>query len=186
MRTLIAGLAFAAIALSGCGGGDDEAVAGRPSSTPAADTEHTPAGRCPAGTKLVTAEELVPDPAPGYSLTASDPQATERIVGTLRAAVGERWRDHDEKVLVRDGASNGTLVLVINHTEKSGGTDDIVAGMVDSGRDGEPITLRGQKTKLVRTIDGAYFTGAVAGDCAVVLLIADSEKEAREAVKQLS
>ena len=186
MRTLIAGLAFAAIALSGCGGDDDEAAAGRPSSTPTATAEHTPAGRCPAGTKLVTAKELVPDPAPGYSLAPSDPQATETIVGTLRTALGERWRDHDAQVLVRDGASSGTLVLVINSKEKSSGTDDIVAGMVDSGREGEPITLRGQETKLVRMIDGAYFTGAVAGDCAVVLLIADTEKEARNAVKQLS
>src|SRR5687767_6214326 len=120
MRTLIAGLAFAAIALSGCGGSDDEAAAGRPSSTPTAATEHTPTGPCPAGTKLVTVDELVPDPAPGYSLAPSDPQATEAIVGTLRIAIGKRWRDHDEKVLVRDGASSGALVLVINHTEKSG------------------------------------------------------------------
>ena len=89
------------------------------------------------------------------------------------------------KVLARDGAASGTLVLVINSTEKTGGTDDIVAGMIDSGRDGEPITLRGQETKLVRTIDGAYVTAAVAGDCAMVLLIADSEKQARNAARQL-
>jgi hypothetical protein len=186
MRNFVAGLASAAIALSGCGGGDDEAAAGRPSSTPTADTERTPAGRCPAGTKLVTAEELVPDPAPGYSLVPSDPQATKPVVGMLRTAVGERWRDHDEKVLVRDGAASGALVLVINHTEKTGGIGEIVAGMTDSGRGGEPITLRGQETMLVRMIDGAYFTAAVAGECAVVLLIADSEKVARDAVEQLS
>jgi hypothetical protein len=186
MRTLVAGLASAAIALSGCGGGDDEAAAGRPSSTPTADTEHTSAGGCPAGTKLVTVEDLVPDPAPGYSLAPSDPQATQPIVGTLRTALRKRWRDHDEKVLARNGAASGTLVLVINSTEKTGGTDDIVAGMTDSGRGGEPITLRGQETKLVRMIDGAYFTAAVAGECAVVLLIADTEKQTRDAVEQLS
>jgi hypothetical protein len=186
MRTLMAGLAFAAIALSGCGGSDDEAAAGGPSSTPTAATEHTPTGPCPAGTKLVTVEELVPDPAPGYSLAPSDPQATEPIVGTLRSAIGKRWRDHDEKVLVRDGALNGALVLVINHTEKSGGIDDIVAGMVDSGRDLEPIMLRGQETKLARMRDGAYATAAVAGECAVVMLFADSENLVRDAAEQLS
>jgi hypothetical protein len=186
MRSLVAGLASVLIALTGCGGGDDEATAGRPSSTPKADTERTRAGRCPAGTKLVTAEELVRDPAPGYSLVPSDPRATKPIVSTLRTTLGERWRDHDEKVLVRDGAASGALVLVINHTEKTGGTEEIVAGMTDSGRPGEPITLRGQETKLMRMIDGAYATAAVAGECAVVLLIADSEKEARNAVEQFS
>jgi hypothetical protein len=184
MRIPIAGLAAAAaFALSGCGGGEEEPAAERPTSTPSA--ENTPAGGCPAGTKLVTAEELVPDPASGYSLVPSDPQATETIIGTLRSAIGERWRDHDANVLARDGASSGTLVLVINSTEKSGGTDDVVAGMVASGAGGEPITLRGEQTKLVRTVDGAYLTAASAGECAVVLLIADSESEARKAVRQL-
>ena len=56
--------------------------------------------------------------------------------------------------------------------------------MTDSGRPGEPITLRGQETKLLRMIDGAYATAA--GECAVVRLFADSEKEARNAVEQLS
>lgn len=185
VRTYLAGLACAAIAVGGCGGGDDEPAAERPPSTPTAAAEHTPGGACPAGTKLVTAKDLVPDPARGYSLAASDPEATKTIVSTLRAALGERWRDHDEQVLARDEAASGTLVLVINGTEKSGGTDDLVAGMIDSGRDTEPITVRGQETKLARMIDGAYLTGAVAGDCALVMLIADSEKELRAAAKQL-
>jgi hypothetical protein len=185
MRFFVAGLASVAIGLCGCGGGDDEAAVGAPSSTPTADAKSQPANRCPAGTKLVTAEQLIPDPASGYSLVPSDPQATKTIVNTLRSALGGRWRDHDENVLVRDGAASGALLLVINHTERTNGAGELVAGMTDSGRPGEPITVRGQTTKLVRTIDGAYVTAAVAGDCAVVLLFADSEKVARNAVRQL-
>lgn len=186
MRTyaFAAGLVSVTIALTGCGDGEDQAAAERPSGTPAAATEAASAAPCPAGTELVTAEELVPDPSPGYSLAPSDPQATEVVVGTLRSALGDRWRGHDEQVLVRDGADSGTLVLVINHAERTSGTDELVAGMTDSGRGGEPITVRGQKTKLVQMIDGAYFTAAVAGECAVVLLIADAERDIRAAIKQ--
>jgi hypothetical protein len=184
VRTFLAGLACAAIAVSGCGSDDGaEQAAEPPSTTPAA--EHTPAGACPAGTRLVTAKDLVPDPAPGYSLAESDPEATKTIVGTLRTALGERWRDHDEQVLVRDGASNGALLVVINATEKTGGTDDLVAGMVDSGRESEPITVRGKPSRIARMIDGAYMTAANAGDCATVLVFGDTEKLVRDAAKQL-
>ena len=189
MRTFVAGLTLAAIAFGGCGDGDGKTAAERPSTTSAAEATTTPAGRCPDGTKRVTAAELVPDPAPGYALAPSDPAATKSIVTPLTTALGDRWRGHDEKVLARDGASSGTLLLVVNSTEKTGGNDDIVAGMLasanESGHKSEPITVRGQETQLVRTADDSYLTVGVAGECAVVMLISASEKEARDAVKQI-
>ena len=185
MRTLVAGLTCAAIAFGGCGDNDSQTTAERPSDTPTAEAAHTPAGACPAGTKPVTAEDLVPDPAPGYSLVPSDPAATKSIVTPLRTALKDRWRGHDEKVLARDEASSGVLLLVINSTEKMGGTDAIIAGILDSGHDGEPITIRGQEAKLVRTADDSYFTAGVAGECAALLIFASSEAQARNAVKQI-
>jgi hypothetical protein len=176
MRASVVGFICVAIALCGCGSED---AAESPTPSPAA-------ARCPAGTKLVTAEDLVPEPAPGYSLAPSEPDATRPIVGALRGAIGDRWRDHDEKVLVRDGATNGALVLVINHTEKAGGVGELVTGMTDSGRPSEPIRFRGQQTRLARLVDGAYLTAAVAGECAVVLLFADTERLVRDAVKQFA
>ena len=137
----------------------------------------------------MTAEQLVPDPAPGYSLVASDPAATKAIVAPLKAALGKRWRDHDEKVLARDGASSGTLLLVINGTERTGGIGDIVAGMLKAAGEGghrtEPITVRGQQTQLVRTADDAFMSAGVAGDCAVLILVSASEKDMRDAAKQI-
>ena len=114
--------------------------------------------------------------------TVTDP---DRALRTLVFALKERWRGHDEKVLARDEASSGVLLLAINSTEKTGGTDAIVAGILDSGHDGEPITIRGQKAKLVRTADDSYFTAGVAGECAALLIFASSETQARNAVKQI-
>jgi hypothetical protein len=189
MRTLLAGLTSAAIAVGGCGDGDGTTAATQPSATSTAEATATPAGRCPDGTKRVTAEQLVPDPAPGYALAPSDRAATKAIVTPLKTALGDRWRDHDEKVLTRDGASSGTLLLVINSTETTGGNDDIVAGMLESakqsGYETEPITVRGHESQLVRTADDSYATVGVAGECAVVVLISTSEKQVRDAAKQI-
>jgi hypothetical protein len=189
MRTVLAGFTFVAIALGGCGQSGEKTAAKRPSSTGTPEATANPAGRCPNQTKRVTAEALVPDPAPGYSLVPSDPAATKTIVTPLKTALGDRWRDHDEKVLARDGASSGTLLLVINSTETTGGIGDIVAGLLKGASEGgyktEPITIRGQDTQLVRTADDSYMTVGVAGECAVVMLISASEEEVRGAVKQI-
>ena len=189
MRSFLAGLTTAAIAWSGCGGSDDKTAGGQRSTTSAAEAPGAPAGRCPDGTKPVTAKELVPDPAPGYSLAPSDPAAIKPIVTQFKTALGDRWRGHDAKVLARDGASNGTLLLVVNSSEKTGGNDDIVSGMLKSanarGYKTEPITVRGQETRLSETADDSYVTVAAAGECAAVMVLATSEKELRGAVKQI-
>src|SRR4051794_24346120 len=147
-----------------------------------------PGGRCPPQIKPVTAQDLVSNPAPGYSLVPSDATSTKTIVTLLKAVLRDSRRGHDEKVLARDRASSGTLLLVVNSTEKTGGNNDIVSGILEgtkaSGDKTEEITVRGQTTRLVRTGDGAYTTVAPAGDCAVVMLISDSEKELRRAAKQ--
>jgi hypothetical protein len=185
MRTRIALVTATALAFAGCGNHRDQTAAERPSRTPAAERAGTPAGACPEGTKPVTAAELVPHPARGYSLAPSDPAVTRAIVTPLKAALRDRWRGHDEKVLARDEASRGTLLLVINSTERTSGTDAIVAGILDSGHDGEPITVRGEQTKLVRTADDTYVTAGIAGECAVLLLFAGTEADVRDAVKQI-
>jgi hypothetical protein len=191
MRAFLAGLSSFAIAFSGCGDRDAKTGAKQPSSTSAAQaTATTSSDRCPDQVKPVRAQDLISDPAPGYSLVPSDAASTKTIVTLLKAVLGDSWRGHDEKVLARDGASSGTLLLVVNSTEKMGGNNDIVAGILEgtkqSGDETEAITVRGQRTQLVRTGDGAYTTVAPAGDCAVVMLISDSEKELRRAAKQLA
>jgi len=188
MRVFLASLTSAVIAFGGCGDGEGKKAADKPSPSSTAEAGATPAGPCPDGTKLVTADELVADPAPGYSLAPSDPAATKTIVTRLKTALGDGWRGHDAKVLARDGASRGTLLLVINTTEKTGGNDDIAAGMLDraneSGYKTEPITVGGQETRLVRNAD-SYATVGVAGECAAVMVVSTSEKAVHNAVEQI-
>ena len=118
----------------------------------------TPGPPCPEGTELVRARDVI-GPTPG---------------------------GHDARVLARRGATRGTAVLVINAREAG---DDTLRGIMaaerDAGRPGEPIEISGEPGRLNRSADGGYVAFAAAGECALVMLLADEERTLRGAASEM-
>lgn len=90
------------------------------------------------------------------------------------------------KVLARPRAERGTVVLVVNANER---IDDTTRGSLaaerDAGVHGEPIEIAGEPGRLNVTADGAYLGVAAAGECAMVMLVADEEQVLRGAASAM-
>ena len=173
----IAATAAALAALAGCGGGDEDR---------ATDAAPTPGPPCPEGAELVRARDVIGPTPGGYVVVPGDQERLDAIAGVIRRGLKERWRDHDARVLARRGATRGTAVLVINTREAGEDTlRGIMAAERDAGRPGEPIEISGEPGRLNRSADGAYVAFAAAGECALVMLLADEERTLRSAASEM-
>jgi hypothetical protein len=168
--------AIAGALLAGCGGGG------------AAETATERVDRsCPEGTELVTARDVIGPTPPGYQVVRGDRKAIDSFVGQLRQQMGDIWRGYDARVLVRSNAQNGAAVIVVNAHERR--VDEVVAGAKDApvGRDlaRGPIEIAGEEGWMQEAVDGAFIAMAPAGDCALLLLVSDTEARLRDAAARL-
>jgi hypothetical protein len=163
-----------AAALSGPACGGDDGPEGAPESL-----------ACPEGTAPLTARDVIGDPPAGYRIAAGDPQALKRFVDQVRPQVGHRWKGYDAKVLVRRGKLNGAAVIVINTNEKTGTSetflDSAKRAEERTGMPGEDIQIGDEPGRLRQAADGGYVATALAGPCAVAMLVADTEPLVRDA-----
>lgn len=180
----LAVVASAGLLLSACGGdegkGSDDRAGARATASAAVAT---PAGPCPEGTDPVRARDVIGEAPQGYEILSGDQKAIATFVKQFRRPFGAAWRGYDAKVLARRGTDNGTAVIVINSNERSGGSDDVLAGAEaakrDRGTDYERIRIGGEEGPLSEAPDGAFIAVAPTGTCALVVLVADSEKLVR-------
>jgi hypothetical protein len=88
-------------------------------------------------------------------------------------------------VLVRHKKVNGAAVMVLNSSDKTSGSDDLIRGAEkgaeQAGQTAVPIDIAGQEGRMVQTPDGAYIAMAPTARCAVVLLLADTDALVRDA-----
>jgi hypothetical protein len=171
-----AALIAIALALPGlaCGGDDPDGPAGA-----------SGGAACPEGTPPVKAAAVIGTPPPGYRTAVGDREALERFADQIRPQVGHRWEGYDAKVLVRRGKINGAAVIVINTNEKTGTTETFLRSAKraeeESGTPGEDIRIGDEPGRLRQALDGGYIATALAGPCAVMMLVADTEPLLRDA-----
>lgn len=155
-----------------------------------AGSASTPTDDCPTGTRVVKARDVIGDTPDGFQVAAGDRRVLDALVAPLRSALGDRWRGYDARVLVRSGAENGAVVIVINSTERTGGLDEIVGGAEEAARERgtevQRVDIGGHRAPLIRAADGGYLASAPAGPCAVTMLVADTEALLRDAAAALS
>jgi hypothetical protein len=133
---------------------------------------------CPSGKDVVHATDVIGQPPPkGYDIDPGDKQALKAVAEQFKARIGDSWRGYDGRVLVRHNEANGTAVLVINSSEKTGGSSALIegaeSGAKEAGQTAERLTIAGNEGRMVQSSDGAYIAMAPTGRCAVVMLIAD-------------
>jgi hypothetical protein len=165
----------AALALSGLAcGGDEEERAAAPES---------PA--CPEGTPALKARDVIGTPPEGYRIVAGDRRALRRFADQVRAQAGHRWEGYDAKVLVRRDRLNGVAVFVINANEKTGSRENFLRSSKRAeertGVPGEDIKIGTEPGRLRTGLDGGVIATALAGPCAITMLVADRESLVRDA-----
>lgn len=162
--------------LCGCGGGNG-----------AAETAKRTDRACPEGTEPVSARDVIGPTPPGYEVVRGDRRAIDRFVQQIRGQMGDAWRGYDARVLVRRQAQNGAAVIVINANERR--VDEVVEGAKDApvGRDLRrgPIEVAGEEGWMQEAVDGAFIAVAPAGDCAMLMLVADNEPRLRDAAAKV-
>jgi hypothetical protein len=168
MRRLLAVLVAASLSGLGCGHVEPLDVRG-----------------CPSGKDLVRATDVIGQPPPkGYDIDPGDKRALKAVADQFKARIGDSWRGYDGRVLVRHNEVNGTAVLVINSSEKTGGSSALIkgaeSGAKQAGQTAEPVTIAGAEGRMVQGSDGAYIAMAPTGRCAVVMLIADRAELVRD------
>jgi hypothetical protein len=170
---------FAGIVLVLCAAGCGGSGAG----TAANSADPGPGGPCPEGTPIVQARDVIGPVPRGFEVVPGDNEVLKSLVAEMKAGFGESWRRHDAKILLRRGAVNGTAVLVINSTDRH---EDTMRGFLaaerDAGTRGETIEVAGERGRLLVAADGGYAAVAPAGECAMVMLFADTERLMRTAV----
>ena len=129
---------------------------------------------CPEGTKPLTAREVIGPVPRGYEvLPPEDDKAIEEFMAPIRKAVGDAYRNHDSSVIYRRGATEGTVVIVLNSNE--GRPEDFVAGAKEAEREdgvqGERLDIDGREGRLQAATDGSFIASAPTGECSVVMLI---------------
>ena len=150
---------------------------------PNAGSPESPA--CPEGTPGVTARDVIGTPPDGYRIVAGDRRALARFAEQVRAQAGHRWEGYDARVLVRRGELNGVAVFVINANEKTGTTETFLRSSrraeERAGVPGEDITIGAEPGRLRKAVDGGVIATALAGPCAITMLVADTESLVRDA-----
>jgi hypothetical protein len=141
---------------------------------------------CPSGKDVVHAADVIGHPPPaGYEVVAGDKQRLKQIATQFKSTIGDSWRGYDARVLVRHKKLNGAAVIILNSNDKTTGSDDLVRGAEEgakqTGQAAQPLTIAGQEGRMVKAPDGAFIAMAPTGRCAVVLLIADTERLVRDA-----
>jgi hypothetical protein len=178
-------IALAALACTAGCGGDEATRAAEPSATPATREP------CPEGTQFVRARDVVGALPRGFALVPpAEPEALAAIARRFKRLLGsERWRGYDAKILVPPESRDGVAVMAINSDEKAGSPSGVVAGAEDAERDFgvayEPIRIAGQEGSLQQTPDGGFLAVGGAGECALVLLLAETRASARRAASFL-
>jgi hypothetical protein len=141
---------------------------------------------CPSGKDTIRAADVIGHPPPaGYEVVPGDKQRLKQIADQFKASIGKSWRGYDARVLVRRKKANGAAVMILNSDDKTTGSNDLIRGAEEgaeqSGQTAEPLTIAGQEGRVVQATDGAFIAMAPTGRCAVVLLIADTERLVRDA-----
>ena len=168
----------AALALSGlaCGGDEQE-------KPPSAGSSESPA--CPQGTPAVKARDVIGTPPENYRIVAGDRRALRRFAHQVRAQAGHPGEGYDARVLVRRGRLNGVAVVVINANEKTGSTETFLRSSKRAeeraGVPGEDIMIGAEPGRLRTGVDGGVIATALAGPCAITMLVADRESLVRDA-----
>lgn len=172
MRPLLAIFTVLSVALSACGGDEQEQ---RPRSDQA----------CPESTRSLQARDIIGSTPKGYIVDRGDQQAIGEIAGRIADSVGSTMRDYDGRVLARRGASAGTVVLVVNATKRSPTSEELIGSMEANeqklGLSGEDISIGDTEGRLSTAVDGSYVATAPAGTCAIVMLIDERERRLRDA-----
>jgi hypothetical protein len=167
MRRLLI-LPLVSVALAACGG--DEAQQQRSESDQA----------CPEGTPSVTALDVIGPTPSGYIVDRGDQQAIGEVANRIADSIGTTMRDHDAAVLAREGASVGTVVLVVNAAKRVPSDEHVIRSMTASEEKlavtGENITVGGAEGRLSHALDGSYVATARAGPCALVMLMDNRER----------
>jgi hypothetical protein len=147
------------------------------------DGDDNSASVAPCDSAPLSARQVIGPTPPGYQVVRGDRQAMGQYAGQLRRAIGDAYRSYDGRVLVERGASDGTVVLVINTYEA--GAEDAVAGAKYAEREngivGRPISVDAREGRLQEAKDGSFIAMAPAGECSVVLLVSLQEPLVREA-----
>jgi hypothetical protein len=176
MRRLAA-IVAGVVCVAGCGGDGGGA----------AESANRVDRACPEGTELVRARDVIGPTPRGFEVVRGDRKAIDSFVGQLRRQMGAIWRGYDARVLVRSDAQNGAAVIVVNAHERR--VDEVVAGAKDApaGQDLRrgPIEIAGEEGWMQQAVDGAFIAMAPAGDCALLLLVSDTEARLRDAAAQL-
>ena len=125
-------------------------------------------------------------PPNGYVTDPGRKQVLKGIAEQFKPTLGKSWRGYDAKVLVRKGKRNGAAVIVINSDDKTVSRGEDLArgfekGAEQRGVTAEKIVIAGREGRMVPTADGGYIAMASAGQCAVVLLVADEAPLLRDA-----
>ena len=166
----------AALALSSLACGGDE-------QPPSAGSSESPA--CPQGTPAVNARDVIGTPPEDYRIVAGDRRALRRFADQVRTQAGHRWEGYDARVLVRRGRLNGVAVVVINANEKTGSTETFLRSSKRAeeraGVPGEDIMIGAEPGRLRTGVDGGVIATALAGPCAITMLVADRESLVRDA-----
>ena len=142
---------------------------------------------CPSGDDVVHASDVIGKPPPnGYVTDPGRKQVLKGIAEQFKPTLGKSWRGYDAKVLVRKGKRNGAAVIVINSDDKTVSRGEDLArgfekGAEQRGVTAEKIVIAGREGRMVPTADGGYIAMASAGQCAVVLLVADEAPLLRDA-----
>ena len=137
-------------------------------------------GACPKGTEFIRARDVIEPAPPGYEIVAGQRKVLKEFAMGLRKEMGPSWRGYDAKVLIRRDKAEGTVVMVINAHEKTGGKNGFIAGAMQAEKagdaEGRPLDFAGQEGRFQKTPDGGFLAMAPAGECSMILLIAGSEK----------
>jgi hypothetical protein len=139
---------------------------------------------CPEGTPSLQARDVIGSTPKGYEVVEGDPAALGRVADQMKQTMGPAFRDWDGRVLVRRGAGMGTAVLVFNAKERIPPPDELLrqqeAAEERAGLPAEPIAVGSTDGRLHQAPDGGYLAVAPAGECAMLMLVADREKWVRD------
>jgi hypothetical protein len=139
---------------------------------------------CPEGTPSLQARDVIGPTPKGYEVVEGDPAALGRVADQMKETMGPAFRDWDGRVLVRQGAANGTAVLVFNAKERIPPPDELLRQQEeaeqDAGLPAEPIAVGSTDGRLHEAADGGYLAVAPAGTCAMLMLVADRERFVRD------
>jgi hypothetical protein len=175
MRRLL--VVLVVLCVSGCGDDDQQ----RSESSDRA---------CPEGTPSLQARDVIGTTPTGYEVVEGDPAALGRVADQMKQTMGPAFRDWDGRVLVRRGAGTGTAVLVFNAKERIPPPAELLRQQEDAeekaGFPAEPIAVGSTAGRLHQAPDGGYLAVAPAGECSMLLLVADREKWVRDTAELVS